>query len=261
MVAKKLSEEDCKDIQELLEKGVSVKTIADKYGVDTSLIYRRVKFEYERKKIPLETKNKIIKAIKEGATKAEAAQMYGLNIGTVYNLTRGIVEGHHTQGNHIIRKNGIKLLSRLMTDGYLVSDFVVSTVRNLQRQFPVIKSARYRDKTFFYLPGREEETIEAFFREKPDRIINFSAIEEMAYLLGVKISKDGQKNLVERYRRKHARYWEARRLIQRRLEDFVPDLEYVPVSEWAEPGFRLFPKNQEGVCVNSSTCVKSKDSV
>jgi len=261
MVRRKLTEKDIKKIQELLQQGYDIPEIAVKYGVSRSVIYRRAKDPYIARGVPLETRNKVIKAIQEGSTKAEAAQMYGLNIGTVYNLTRGIVEGHHTQGNHIIRKNGIRLLNRLMTDGYLVSDFVVSTVRNLQRQFPVIKSARYRDKTFFYLPGREEETIEAFFREKPDRIINYRAIEEMAYLLGVKISKDGQKNLVERYRRKHAQYWESRRIIQRRLEDFVPDLEYIPVSEWAEPGFRLFPKNQEGVCVNSSTCVKSKDSV
>lgn len=243
MVRRKLTEKDIKEIQELLQQEHTVPELAIRYGVSRAVIYRRAKDPYIARGIPIETRNKIIKAIKEGATKAEAAQMYGLNIGTVYNLTRGIVEGHHTQGNHIVRKNGIKLLNRLMMDGYLVSDFVVSTVRNLQRQFPVIKSARYRDKTFFYLPGREEGTIEAFFREKPDRIINYRAIEEMAYLLAVKISKDGQKNLVERYRRKHAQYWESRRLIQRRLEDFVPDLEYIPVSEWAEPGFRLFPKN------------------
>jgi hypothetical protein len=171
--------------------------------------------------------------------------MYGLNIGTVYNLTRGIAEGHRTQGNHIIRKNGILLLNRIMTDGYLVSDFVVPTVRNLQRQFSIIKSARYRGKTFFYLPGREEATVEAFFKEKPDRIINYSAIEELSYLLGVKISKEDQKNIVERYKHKHTQYWKSRRLIQRRLDDFVPDLEYIPVSEWTEPSFRLLPKNKE----------------
>jgi len=246
MVRRKLTEKDIKEIQGLLQQRHDVPELAERYDVSRSVIYRRAKDPYIARGIPLETKNKIIKAIKEGATKAEAAQMHGLNIGTVYNLTRGIVEGHHTQGNHIIRKNGIKLLNRLMTDGYLVSDFVVSTVRNLQMQFPVIKSARYRDKTFFYLPGREEETIEAFFKEKPDRIISYSSVEEMAFLLGVKISKEDQRNLVDRYKHKHAQYWESRRIIQRRLEDFVPDLEYTPVSEWAEPGFRLFPKNQEG---------------
>jgi Mor family transcriptional regulator len=242
MVKRKLTEKDIKEIQELLQQGHDIPELAKRYGVSRSVIYRRAKDPYIARGIPLETRNKIITAIKEGYTKAEAAQMYGLNIGTVYNLTRGIVEGHHTQGNHIIRKNGIRLLNRLMTDGYLISDFIVSTVRNLQMKLPVIKSARNRDKTFFYLPGREEETIEAFFKEKPDRIISYSSVEELAFLLGVKISKEDPKNLVERFKHKHVQYWESRRLIQRRLEDFVPDLEYTPVSEWTGPGFRLFPK-------------------
>jgi hypothetical protein len=83
-----------------------------------------------------------------------------------------------------------------MNDGYLISDFNVPVVRNLQHKFPIIRSARFKDKTFFYLPGREEETIEAFFREKPDRVISYRAIEEIAYLLGVKISKQDQKHLL-----------------------------------------------------------------
>ena len=120
--------------------------------------------------------------------------MHRLNIGTVYNFARDI-EGYRTQGNHIIRRNGIKLLNRLMSDGCLISDFIVYTARNLQKHFPMIMSAKYKDKTFFYLHGREE-AIEAFFREKPDRVISYRAIEEIAYLLGAEISKQDQKNLL-----------------------------------------------------------------
>lgn len=177
MVASKLTNEDCEHIAKLINEGHQIKDLAKKYGVDRSNIYNRCKYLYESKKIPVEIRNKVIQAIKNGNTKAEAAQLYGLNIGTVYNLTRGI-EGYKSQGNHIVRKNGIKLLNRLMMDGYLVSDFVVSTARGLQKHFPAIRCARFKDKTFFYLEGREEATIEAFFREKPDRIISYSAIEE-----------------------------------------------------------------------------------
>jgi len=129
------------------------------------------------------------------------------------------MEGDRSQGNHIVRQNGVKLINRLMSDGYLISDFVVSTARNLQKHFPMIMSARYKDKTFFCLQGREEETIEAFFREKPDRVISYHAIEEMAYLLGVKVSKKDQRNLLEKYKGKHKEYWRSRRLIQRCLND------------------------------------------
>ena len=111
--------------------------------------------------------------------------------------------------------------------------------KHLQEKFPVIRPARYKDKTFFYLPEREEETIEAFFREKPDRIISYHAIEEMAYLLGVKVSKKDQRNLLEKYKGKHAKYWRSRRLIQRSIDDWNDD----PMR--AEPTFRLIPKQGE----------------
>ena len=126
-----------------------------------------------------------------------------------------------------------------MNDGYLISDFVIATARRLQNHFPMIMSARYKDKTFFYLKGREEETIEGYFREKPDRIISYRAIEEMAYLLGVKVSNKDQRKLLERYKRKHDAYWCSRRLIQRSIDDWLDD----PMR--AEPTFRLMPQQGE----------------
>jgi transposase len=239
MVAKKLTKEDCEKIAKLIEEGHQIKDLAKKYGVDRSTIYNRCKYLYKSRKIPVETKNKVIKAIQNGFTKAEAAQMHGLNIGTVINFTKGI-NGYRSQGNHILRQNGIQLLNRLMNDGYLISDFIVSTARNLQQKFPTIRSARYKDKTFFYLPGREEQTIEAFFKEKPDRIISYSAIEEMSYLLGVKISNKDQRNLLEKFKKKHDDYWESRRLIQRCLDDWVEEPQ-----QSSKTSFRLIPKKGE----------------
>ena len=240
MAAKKLTDTDIKQIQKLLKEGHKPKDIAKKYGVHVSVIYRRVKDNFEGNKIPVEIKNKVIKAIKQGYTKAEAAQLYGLNIGTVYNFTRELgIKGDRAQGNHIIRKNGIKLLNRLLTDGYLISDFNVPVVRNLQQKFPIIRSARYKDKTFFYLPGREEETIEAFFREKPGRVINYKSIEELSYLLGIKISNKDQRKLLEKYKKKHDDYWKSRQLIQLRLDDWYDEPQQSEIS------FRLMPKKGE----------------
>jgi len=80
MVASKLTKEDCEQIAKLINEGHQIKDLAEKYGVDRSTIYNRCKAMYEAREIPVETKNKVIKAIKEGHTKAEAAQLYGLNI-------------------------------------------------------------------------------------------------------------------------------------------------------------------------------------
>ena len=131
MVAKKLTKKDCEHIARLIEEGHQIKDLAKKYGVDRSTIYNRWKCLYKSRKIPVEIRNKVIKAIKNGYTKAESAQMYGLNIETVINFTKNL-KGYRSQGNHIIRQNGIQLLNRLMNDGYLISDFIVSTARNLQ---------------------------------------------------------------------------------------------------------------------------------
>lgn len=241
MAAPKLTKEDCEKITKLINEGHQIKDLAKKYNVHRSTIEKRCKDKYKSRKVPIEVKNKVRKKISEGYTKAEAAQLYGLNIGTVVNFTRDL-KGHSKQGNHIIRQNGIKLLKRLMSDGYLITDFIIPTARNLQMHFPTICSARYKDKTFFYLKGREEETIEAFFREKPDRIINYSSIEELSYLLGVKISKHDQKNLLDKYKGKHADYWRSRHLIQRSLTDFDSDCIFYHEVKWAEPGFKLMPK-------------------
>jgi hypothetical protein len=240
MTLPKLTQEDCKTIIKLLKQGVSAKELSKKYGVSKSTIYRRVKYPYQSRYIPLEIKNKIIKKIKEGYGKAEAAQMYGIPVNTVLWFTKGM-PGHKSEGDHIIRKHGIELLNRLLKDGYLVSNFVVSTARGLQKHFPMICCARFKEKTFFYLRGRERDAIEGYFKERPDRVINYSAIEELSFLLGVKISKDDQKNLIEKYKKKHDHYWRSRRLIQRRLEDFYSEDELYD-QEWAEPSFRLMPR-------------------
>ena len=129
-----------------------------------------------------------------------------------------------------------------MTDGYLISGYNVPVVRNLQRNFPIIRYARYKEKTFFYLHGREEEAIEAFFREMPDRVISYYAIEELSYLLGVKFSRKTTMTLVRKYKGKHNQYWQSRRLVQRSIFDWVDDN---PFLEEAEPRFALMPKRGE----------------
>jgi len=239
MAAKKLTDEDCKRIVELVNQGHQIKDLAKMYGVHRSCISRRCKAMYKSKKTPIDVKNKVIKAIKEGHTKAEAAEMYGLNIGTVIMFTKHL-QGHSRQGNHIIRQNGINLLKRLIEEGCLISDFFVGTVRNLQKHFPTLRSARFKEKTIFYLEGREQDTIRAYFRDLPDRVVNHSALKELSFLLGYPISKESRKNLFERYRGQHKAYWYSRRLRETKLEDWFREEDLGRMSweyyRYLEPG-------------------------
>ena len=235
MMVAKIPDEKRQKIRELAKKGWQKKDIAQELEIDRSTVHRYTRDLYKPNTIPREIQQEVIKKYQtRGYSRADIALMHGVSMATVARIIRGIPG--YPCGHHLIRKPGIELLNRLMIDGYLISDFNVPTVRNLQKNFPVIKTARYKDKTFFYLPGREEETIEAFFREKPDRVISYSAIEEMSYLLGVKVSNKNQRKLLERYRKKHDDYWRSRRLIQRSIDDWIDD------SIPSESSFRLFPR-------------------
>jgi AraC-like DNA-binding protein len=69
MAAKKLTNQDCKRIVELINQGHQIKDLAKIYGVHRSCISRRCKAMYKSKRTPIEIKNKVIKAIKEGHAK------------------------------------------------------------------------------------------------------------------------------------------------------------------------------------------------
>jgi len=241
-VNKKLTEDDCQRIIKLIGEGHMLKDIAKQFNVHPSTIQKRCKGRYELRTIPLEIKNKVFQAIKEGHTKAEAAEMLELNIGTVYCMTKGI-KGYIYQGSHVLRKGSIILMNRLLLDGCLITDFCQPTARNLQRHFPSILTARYRAKTFFYLKGREEETIEMFFKQMPGHVIHFAALEEISFLLSVKINRENQGKLIEKYKGQHRQFEISKRLQQRRIEDFFSDDEYE--FTWEEPKFHVPPKQED----------------
>ena len=236
MVAK-ISDEKRQKIRELAKKGWQKKDIVQELGVDRSTIHRHTRDLYKPTTIPGEIQQEVIKKHQtRGYSRADIALMYNLSLSTIARITRGIPG--YPYGHHIIRRPGIELLNRLMTDGYLLSDFNVSTLRNLQKNFTIIESARYKDKTFYYLQGREAETIEAFFKEKPSRIISHSAIEEMSHLLGFKVPNKDQRKLLEKYKKKHDDYWQSRCLIQRSIDDWLDD----EASDYVGESFRLMPK-------------------
>lgn len=236
MAAKKLTNKDVEDIKKLLKQGKTTTDLAKQYDVCQSTIQKRCKDAIKARKHSLETKLKVIKKVKQGYSKAEAGLMYGVSPHTVITWTKHI-KSYKYAGDHIIRKHGIELLNRLLRDGYLVSDFVVSTVRGLQKHFPMIRNARFKDKTFFYLAGREEDAIEGYFKEKPDRIISYVAVQELSRLLGVEFHKSQALRLTRKYKGNHDQYWKSRRLVQKPLDEWINEARQSEIS------FRLMPKN------------------
>lgn len=76
---------------------------------------------------------------------------------------------------------------------------------------------------------------------KPDRIISYSAIEELSTLLGVRLSHKNQRKLLDKYKSKHRQYWKSRHLVQHSLDDWIQD-DPVFESEYVGESFRLMPQ-------------------
>jgi len=60
MTAPKLTDNDVKDIQKLLQNGHKPKDLAKKYGVHVSVIYRRAKYPYQAKYVPIDAEKIIL---------------------------------------------------------------------------------------------------------------------------------------------------------------------------------------------------------
>jgi len=59
MTKRKLTDKQIKNIQKLLQEGHRPRDLAKKYGVHVSVIYRRAKYAYQSRGIPVDIKNKI----------------------------------------------------------------------------------------------------------------------------------------------------------------------------------------------------------
>ena len=77
MTKRKLTDKQIKNIQKLLQQGYKPKDLAKKYGVHVSVIYRRAKYAYQSRELPVELKNKVIKAYKRGILKLKQLRCAG----------------------------------------------------------------------------------------------------------------------------------------------------------------------------------------
>ena len=98
---------------------------------------------------------------------------------------------------HIIKKKGIQHLQQLLQHGCLIKNIDLPTARKLCILFPTIQSARIENKTIYYLKGKEKETIHYYLIQKPEKIISYSKIKQLATRLGITLTKQTYKKYKE----------------------------------------------------------------
>lgn len=94
---------------------------------------------------------------------------------------------------YIIRKKGVEHLQRLLQDGCLIENIDLPIARKLCILFPTIQSVRIENKTIYYLKGKEKETLQYYLKKKPEKIISYSKIKQLANQFGITITKQNYK--------------------------------------------------------------------
>lgn len=98
---------------------------------------------------------------------------------------------------HIIKKKGIQHLQQLLQHGCLIKNINLPTARKLCILFPTIQSARIENKTIYYLKGKEKETLHSYLQQKPEKIISYSKIKQLATQLDITLTKQTYKKYKE----------------------------------------------------------------
>jgi hypothetical protein len=215
----KIPEETIEKIRERMKNGADASRVAKEFEITTTTVYTYTR-DLPRKHtcIPIEQREIIREMVRQGHSKREVADLYHRSLRTIQMVTKDI-PGYYGY-RRTLGEEEIKLLPRLLTDGYLVSEFYISTARNLKMQFPtIIHSVRISRKTIFYVVGREKEAIKGYLNSLSTRIINHATINELCDLFGVELSTSEQ-NAFTHQRKLLGSFNQLPPTKQKKLEDF-----------------------------------------
>jgi len=216
---KKITDETIEKIRERMKNGANASQVAQEFRISTTTVYTYTK-DLPRKHscIPIEQRDQICDLVRQGHSKREVADLYNRSLRTIQTVTKDIpgYNGYRCT----IGEEEIRLLRRLLTYGYLVSDFKISTARNLKMQFPmIIHAVRISNKTIFYVKGREKEAIRGYLDSLSIRMFNHALINELCDLFGVKLSTS-EENALMHQRKLLGPFNQVPLTTQKKLEDF-----------------------------------------
>lgn len=206
----KIPEETIEKLGERMKADVDAPEVAQEFGVSTTTVYMYTK-DLPRKytRVPPDEREEIHEKVRNGYSKREVAKMYHRSLRTIQVITKDI-PGYFGY-KYAIGSEELQLLRRLLSCGYLISNFYLYAARNLKLQLPFIRSIRIHGKIIFYLTGKEREALQAYIRNKNSRLIDYSYLNKTSKLMGIDLSAAEQEDFVHQSK--------IRNVIQLKIED------------------------------------------
>jgi hypothetical protein len=183
--SKALNAETVNKIGKLFISGISKTDISKRLHLSPTTVGKYTPKVSTRGRFDPEIGKKAIVMVRGGLSRESTATILGVSYKFVWNRTKRIKR----DGNVIFGKRMLKLLSKLLLDGfYFARRNEVPVCRFMAKYLP-IKLVIYKRKFVFVVPGREQDAIREFIMIYYHNHIGARRLQKILITFGVSLSK------------------------------------------------------------------------
>ena len=179
------------------------------------------------RKLSEETIQKIREEALEGKSKYRIARNCGISANVVYNYTKDIPNPRRKEPS--IRGNALELLKELLRKGYVYTEKNGTSLRFLQKIFPVIKRSQFKNRSIYYLEDKNKLALREMMKQDSSRIISYQELSRMTQVFNTDIEINHKRSFIGRNRMRRGYKIKSRKQYynsfskerQTRLDDFL----------------------------------------
>lgn len=147
-------------------------------------------------KLSKETIEKIRREFLRGKPKCQVAEEFGISVSTVYKYTKDIARPR-MKGPYI-RGKQLELLKQLLRDGYVYTSNNRNHLRGLQKHFPMIKRAQFKNRSIYYLEDKSNAALQEMIKQNASRVINYHDLSKLSNVFNIKLSQNEKKEILNK---------------------------------------------------------------
>ncbi len=152
------------------------------------------------RKLPEKIIQKIREDTIEGKSKYKIARDCGISANTVYNYTKDIPTPRRKEP--CIRGIALELLKELLRKGYVYTEKNGTSLRFLQKIFPVIKRSQFKNRTIYYLEDKNKLALREMMKLDNSRIISYQELSRMTQVFNTDVGIMQKRSFIGRNRKR-----------------------------------------------------------
>jgi hypothetical protein len=146
------------------------------------------------RKIPKKTVEKIRKKVLSGKSKYQVAKEYNVSDSTVYKYTKDIAKPKIK--GPVIKGKQLELFKKLLRDGYVYTGDNRNYLRGLQKHFPMIQRSQFKNRSIYYLEGKNKKALKEMIRKQGSRVVSFHDLSDISKVFQVDLSSKEKKESI-----------------------------------------------------------------